>query len=106
MVSWSLILGAAPYILESASKLIISVKKTKESNLEISSHLTTIDERVEFLEKNNRNLLKIVEEQSVIIQELAKQQNDFLNRIKWIRVAVIGTGVCSVIAIVLAVVHF
>jgi len=104
MVSWSLILGAAPYILESASKLIASVKKTKENNIELSSQLTTVEERVEFLEKNNRSLLKIVEEQSVLIQELAKQQNDFLNRIKWIRIAVIGASVCAVVAVVLAII--
>lgn len=101
MVSWSLILGAAPYILESASKLITSVKKAKEKNLELSSHLTTIEDRVEFLEKNNRSLLKIVEEQSVVIQELAKQQNNFLSRVKWTRIALISTATCALAAIVL-----
>ena len=82
MAAWTTILVLAPEVIRLAGDLIGKINKNKKKNLERPEEPQSLDERVAFLRAGYKELLDISEQQSELIQNLARQNSMLAKRVR------------------------
>jgi hypothetical protein len=96
-VNLNLLSHAAPLIVEAANAIFSRIRKNKERS--IKDQVFSQDEKITEIDQRLTELFAINEEQSVVIKNLAEQNQKLIIALRNVRIVAIGALAISIISV-------